>query len=196
MFFRYADVGRCFLCRLILGLIAWAHDARLRAKLMSGLPPAGSFIETHGATLHYLSKNTQAGKDKPVFVLIHGSSANAHDMMVALGDELAAHGAVLSFDRPGIGRSKNKKSDKEMSDPRAQAREIHQAVRAMGYEMPVIIGQSWGGSTALAYAQVLGEEIAASVMLAPRLFRGTALIIGPIAWSRCQSLGRFYRILF
>ena len=43
-----------------------------------------------------------------------------------------------------------------MSDPRTQAREIHQAVRAMGYEMPVIIGQSWGGSTALAYAQIFG----------------------------------------
>ncbi|MGB0699335.1 MAG: hypothetical protein ACPGQE_08115, partial [Parvibaculales bacterium] len=85
MFFRYAlmVIGVTSVV-LILGLIAWAHDARLRAKLMSGLPPAGSFIETHGATLHYLSKNTQAGKDKPVFVLIHGSSANAHDMMVAL----------------------------------------------------------------------------------------------------------------
>ena len=157
MFFRYAlmliGVISAF---VILGLMAWAHDARLRARLMADLPPAGSFIETRGATLHYLSKNTEAGKDKPVFVLIHGSSANAHDMMLALGDKLAAHGTVLSFDRPGIGRSKNKLSDKEMSDPRAQAREIHQAVRAMGYEMPVIIGQSWGGSTALAYAQISG----------------------------------------
>ena len=180
MFFRYTLmlVG-VFSVVLILGLVAWAHDARLRAKLLADLPQGGSFIETRGATLHYLSKNAEAGKDKPVFVLIHGSSANAHDMMLALGDELAAHGTVLSFDRPGIGRSKNKLSDKEMSDPRAQAREIHQAVRAMGYEMPVIIGQSWGGSTALAYAQVLGEEIAASVMLAPPIIPW----YGPDYWA-------------
>lgn len=164
---------------LILGLVSWAHDARLRARLMADLPAAGAFIETSGATLHYLSKNTDAAKDKPVFVLIHGSSANAHDMMLAFGDDLAAQGAVLSFDRPGIGRSKNKLSDKEMSDPRAQARQIHQAVRAMGYEMPVIIGQSWGGSTALAYAQVLGEEITASIMLAPPIIPW----YGPDYWA-------------
>lgn len=160
-------------------LLAWAHDARLRARLMADLPEVGEFIETNGAQLHYLSKNTAAAKDKPVFVLIHGSSANAYDMMLALGDELAAHGAVLSFDRPGIGRSRNKLSDKEMSDPRAQAMEIHQAVRALGYEKPVIIGQSWGGSTALAYAHVLGEEIAASVMLAPPIIPW----YGPDYWA-------------
>ena len=58
------------------------------------LPQAGSFIETRGACLHYLSKNVEAGKDKPVFVLMHGSSANARDMMLALGDELAAYEPV------------------------------------------------------------------------------------------------------
>ena len=90
-----------FAVPIILGLILWAHDARLRARLFADLPEAGDFIETRGATLHYLSKNTGAAKDKPVFVLIHGSSANAYDMMAALGDDLAAHGTVLSFDRPG-----------------------------------------------------------------------------------------------
>jgi pimeloyl-ACP methyl ester carboxylesterase len=40
-------------------------------------------------------------------------------------------------------------------------------VRALGYEKPFIIGQSWGGSTALGYAHVLGEEIAGTIMLAP-----------------------------
>ncbi len=164
---------------IVLGLILWAHDARLRARLLADIPPAGDFIETRAATLHYLSKNTGAAKDKPVFVLIHGSSANAHDMMLALGDVLAVHGTVLSFDRPGIGRSRNKITDKDMSDPRAQAREIHQAVRAMGYEKPVIIGQSWGGSVALAYAQVLGEEITASVMLAPPIIPW----YGPDFWA-------------
>jgi len=103
-----------FAVLIILGLILWAHDARLRARLFADLPAAGDFIETRGATLHYLSQNTGAAKDKPVFVLIHGSSANAYDMMVALGDTLGAHGTVLSFDRPGIGRSRNKLSDKEM----------------------------------------------------------------------------------
>ena len=164
---------------IVLGLALWAHDARLRARLLADIPPQGDFIETRAATLHYLSKNTAAGKDKPVFVLIHGSSANAHDMMLALGDKLAEHGTVLSFDRPGIGRSRNKIADLDMSDPRAQAHEIHQAVRALGYEKPVIIGQSWGGSVALAYAQVLGEEITGTVMLAPPIIPW----YGPDFWA-------------
>jgi len=49
----------------------------------------------------------------------------------------------------------------------------------MGYEKPVIVGQSWGGSVALAYAQVLGEEIAASVMLAPPIIPW----YGPDFWA-------------
>ena len=113
-------------------------------------------------------------------------------MMLALGDDLAAHGTVLVSTGRALGGRKTN-CDKEMSDPRAQAREIHQAVRAMGYEMPVIIGQSWGGSTALAYAQVLGEEITASVMLAPPIIPW----YGPDYWANrlvtCRLSGRFCR---
>ena len=156
-----------FILIIVLGLALWAHDARLRARLLADLPPAGDFIETENAVLHYLSANTDKQEGKPVFVLIHGSSANAHDMMLALGARLAEHGTVLSFDRPGIGRSRNKVAHLKMSDPRAQAREIHQAVLALGYKNPYVIGQSWGGSTALGYAHVLGQEIAGTIMLAP-----------------------------
>jgi pimeloyl-ACP methyl ester carboxylesterase len=96
-----------------------------------------------------------------------------------LGDTLAVHGTVLSFDRPGIGRSRNKLSDKEMADPRRQAQEIHEAVLALGYEKPVIIGQSLGGSVALGYAHALGEEISATIMLAPPLIPW----YGPDFWA-------------
>ncbi|MGC6534998.1 MAG: alpha/beta fold hydrolase [Parvibaculales bacterium] len=152
---------------VLIGLGLWAHDAYARGRLLDNLPPAGDFIETDKAVLHYLSANTAPDADKPVFVLIHGSSANAHDMMLALGDGLAEIGTVLAFDRPGIGRSRNKVPHIQMADPRAQAREIHKAVKQLGYANPYIIGQSWGGSTALAYAQVHGEEIAGTIMLAP-----------------------------
>lgn len=151
----------------IIGLALWGHDARLRAQLLSDLPPEGDYIDTDRARLHYLSANMKKQSGKPVFVLIHGSSANAHDVMLGLGKPLAELGTVLAFDRPGIGRSRNKVAHKLMADPREQAREIHQAVKKLGYENPFIIGQSWGGATALAYAQVLGDEIAGTVMLAP-----------------------------
>ena len=159
-------------------IIAWLHDARLRARLLADIPPAGEFIETQNANLHFLA-HRHADADKPTFVLIHGSSANAHDMMLALGAVLAPHGHVLAFDRPGIGRSRNKISDKAMSDPRKQSREIHQAVKAMGHDNIIVIGQSWGGSVALGYAQEFGMEIQGTVMLAPPIIPW----YGPPFWA-------------
>ena len=165
---------------ILLGIGLWLHDIRVRAQLLADLPPQGQFIETDNATLHYLRRNAQSKSNKqPVFVLIHGSSANAQDMMLALGEPLSRHGTVLSFDRPGIGYSVNKVDDLWMSDPRRQASEILQAVLALGYEKPVVIGQSWGGSTALAYAHVLGAEITGSIMLAPPIIPW----YGPDFWA-------------
>ena len=165
---------------VILGIGLWLHDIRVRSQLLSDLPPQGQFIETDKATLHYLRRDYQgAAKSHPVFILIHGSSANAQDMMLALGESLSPHGTVLAFDRPGIGRSVNKIDNLEMSDPRKQAREIHQAVRALGFEQPLVIGQSWGGSVALAYAHILGPEIAGSIMLAPPIIPW----FGPDFWA-------------
>lgn len=162
----------------LLILVAWAHDARLRARLLADLPSAGQFIDTPQARLHYLAR-LHDDRSTPTFVLIHGSSANAHDMMLALGDVLAPHGTVLAFDRPGIGRSINKISDKKMSDPRLQAQEIHQAVKQLGHDNIVVIGQSWGGSVALGYAQSHGPEIMATVMLAPPIIAW----YGPPFWA-------------
>lgn len=163
---------------ILLVIVAWAHDARLRARLLADLPAAGEFIETQNARLHFLARY-QDDRKKPTFVLIHGSSANAHDMMLAFGDVLAPHGTVLAFDRPGIGRSVNKIADKKMSDPRLQAQEIHQAVEQLGYGNIVVVGQSWGGSVALGYAQSHGKDILASIMLAPPIIPW----YGPPFWA-------------
>ena len=162
----------------VLIVLAWVHDARLRVRLLADIPPAGDYIETQNAHLHFLAR-PHADKDKPAFILIHGSSANAHDMMLALGDVLAPHGSVLAFDRPGIGRSRNKISDKAMSDPRKQAGEIHAAVKALGYDNIIVVGQSWGGSVALGYAQEFGTEIQGTVMLAPPIIPW----YGPPFWA-------------
>jgi len=120
----------------VLGIGLWLHDIRVRSQLLSNLPPQGQFIETDNATLHYLRRDwdtpNKKSKKQPVFVLIHGSSANAQDMMLALGETLSPHGTVLAFDRPGIGRSLNKIDNLEMSDPRQQARSEERRVGKEG----------------------------------------------------------------
>ncbi len=149
----------------------WAHDSYLRRKIKAHLPAAGQFIETPRATLHFLKTKVEPPVDEqPVFVLIHGSSASCYDVMASIGDALRAFGTVLAFDRPGLGRSRLKISAKAMAHPAQQADEIHWAVKALGYKNPIIIGHSWGGSVAMAYAMRHGDEIAGALILAAPLY--------------------------
>jgi pimeloyl-ACP methyl ester carboxylesterase len=181
-----------FACAMTCGL-AWAHDANLRRKIKQQLPPPGRFIETPRATLHYLIRAPKnATKATPVFVLIHGSSASCHDMMEALGEALAQHGTVLSFDRPGIGRSVLKVSAKALSHPGEQADEIHHAVGQLGYQNPIIIGHSWGGSVAMAYAQRYDQLIAGALVLAAPLYpwQGKAMWYNQLVTTR--FIGRVF----
>ncbi len=154
-----------------LFLLSWAHDARLRRRIKAALPRVGGFIETPNAHLHYLlTPATDAGKADTAFVVIHGSSSSSYDMDLAWAEKLSQHGTVLCFDRPGIGLSRLKTSAKAMSHPGLQADEMHHAVKQLGYQHIVVLGHSWGGSVAMAYAQRHGAELAGSVIVAAPLY--------------------------
>lgn len=152
-------------------LLAWLHDAYLRQTIRAALPPAGLFVDTKTARLHFVKKpSSQSDTSSPPIVLLHGSSGSAHDMMLALGDALAHESDVYAFDRPGIGRSVNLVSDRQMAAPAAQARALHAAVQALGLKKPVIIGHSWGGAVAIAYAQLFADDMTGAVMLGAPLY--------------------------
>ena len=162
---------------LFLFLAAWAHDAVLRRRIKQALPRQGQFIETPQAHLHVLSTPQNPASDT-AFVLIHGSSSSSYDMHLAWADKLSAHCTVLSFDRPGIGLSRLKtswrnglrKASQAMSHPGAQADELHHGVRQMGFKKIIVMGHSWGGSVAMAYAQRHGKEIDGAVIVAAPLY--------------------------
>jgi len=156
---------------LLIFALLWAHDSYLRRKIKARLPAAGQFIETPRATLHYLKSEAETGSDaQPVFVLIHGSSASCYDVMSSMGAALQPFGTVLAFDRPGLGLSLLKVSAEAMAHPGEQADELHLAVRQLGYKNPIIIGHSWGGSVAMAYAQRHSDDITGALILAAPLY--------------------------
>ena len=160
-------------------LLAWLHDARLRMAIRAGLPPAGIFVDTETARLHIVKKpSAQPQAGLPPIVLLHGSSGSAHDMMLALGDALSHESDVYSFDRPGIGRSVNLVSDRQMAAPEAQARAVHEAMQKLGLQKPVIIGHSWGGAVAIAYAQLFADDMTGAVMLGAPFYPWA----GPGSW--------------
>ena len=157
---------------LLVSLLAlWAHDAYLRWHLSRTFPAPGNFITVPTAHLHYL----EAGADnksvnRPSIILVHGSSGSAFDMMETLGRKLAVDFHVVCFDRPGIAHSRNRISNRDMSDPRRQAAAIHAAASELGLEKPIIIGHSWGGAVTMAYAMQFGTQITAALALAAPLY--------------------------
>jgi pimeloyl-ACP methyl ester carboxylesterase len=126
-------------------------------------PPAGRFVEVEGGRLHVLELGAP---DAPPVVLLHGLSGNLGDMRLALGDRLAARFRVILIDRPGHGWSERPGGRADAS-PARQAKLIHQALEAIGVRRAFIVGHSWSGALAAAYALDHPQSVVGLVLLAP-----------------------------
>src|SRR2546423_5348882 len=128
-------------------------------------PHTGQFVTVEGVRLHYVS----AGAGVPV-VLLHGNAGFAHDY-AALMRALPAHGFhAIAFDRPGHGFSA--RPNGKTATVAVQARLLRGALQELGVARPIIVGHSWSGALALAYALDYEPEVAALVLLAPAVYPG------------------------
>jgi pimeloyl-ACP methyl ester carboxylesterase len=98
-------------------------------------------------------------------ILVHGASGNAGDMAESLMPELAKRHRVIAFDRPGHGWSERSQRA-DISNPTVQAEALHDAIVALGIEKPVLLGHSWGGAVATAYALRFPGELSGLLVLA------------------------------
>ncbi|MCB2114682.1 MAG: alpha/beta hydrolase [Parvularculaceae bacterium] len=150
------------LAALVFGsLFVLGGCAAWRAEKKS--PAIGKLLPVGAETIHILDIGPRDSSLPPV-VLIHGASVNLRDMKLALGDELSKTRRVLIVDRPGRGYSTRPRDGWRLD---RQARLIRDAVRAEGAENPILVGQSFGGSVALAYALEFQNELSGLVLLAP-----------------------------
>lgn len=135
------------------------------------------YVTAPGApTLAY----SQAGEGRDL-ILLHGTLVTREDMILALFDKLAGEFRVTAFDRPGHGDSGRRGPT---GTPWRQAADVHAAGAALGLERPVVIGHSFGGATALAYAIQFPEATRGVVALAPIVFPEARLeqaLFGPRA---------------
>lgn len=123
-------------------------DGRLQARKVeaeAAYPPTGRLLTVDGIRVHA----DQRGRG-PDVVLIHGASGNTRDFTFALADRLAREFRVTAFDRPGLGWS-DWPGDAAVS-PFEQARILRAAARELGIRRPVVVGHSYGGSVAMAWA--------------------------------------------
>jgi pimeloyl-ACP methyl ester carboxylesterase len=98
-----------------------------------------------------------AGTGTPV-VLIHGASGNARDWTLGALQAMAERFSVTAFDRPGLGRSAAPAAGAD--SPFVQARLMRRALAQSGTDRAILIGHSYGGTVALAWALDAPESVA------------------------------------
>jgi pimeloyl-ACP methyl ester carboxylesterase len=120
------------------------------------------FVTVDGARLHFVIKGT----GRPV-VLIHGNPGSCQDWARLYGP-LSSRYCAFAFDRPGHGHSDRPNHRDITVDVQAQM--LHTALKELNVEQPILVGHSWGGALALAYALEFQEDVAGLVLLAPAVY--------------------------
>ncbi len=126
----------------------------------SNLRPSGEFIEIDGLRLHYRI----LGEDGPPVIAIHGASGNILDWIVGPAPAIAANHRLLLIDRPGLGYSDRAPVDG--ANPAVQAALMRRAAEALGFGTATVIGHSYGGTVALAWALDAPDQVSGLMLLA------------------------------
>ncbi len=136
------------------------------ARAEAEYPPIGRFVEVDGRRVHVVVEGTG-----PDLVLIHGASGNARDFTFSFVDKVKDRFRVLAFDRPGLGYT-DRASDRyggalntAAESPAEQARMLQAAAAQLGATRPIVLGQSYGGAVALAWALERPENVAGLVIV-------------------------------
>ena len=134
-------------------------SARRTANAEAAYPPVGQFIEVDGARVHYVQQGSG-----PHVVLLHGAGGNLRDYTFDLMGRLTDRYTVTAFDRPGLGYTDRVPSVAkgalavEGDAPQDQAALLRAAATELGITDPVVVGHSFGGIVAMAWATAGVEE--------------------------------------
>jgi pimeloyl-ACP methyl ester carboxylesterase len=128
-------------------------------------PPSGQFVDIGGRRVH-----AHVTGEGPDVVLIHGAFGSLRDFTFDLSARLSDRYRVIALDRPGLGYTD--RTDPAYAaafaasaeSPAEQAALLAAAARELGAERPIVVGHSFGGIVAMAWA--LDHDPAAVVMLA------------------------------
>jgi pimeloyl-ACP methyl ester carboxylesterase len=137
----------------------------LASRVAHQYPQALSkFVTVDDARLHFVIK----GAGRPV-VLIHGNPGSCQDWGRLYGP-LASRYCGFAFDRPGHGHSDRPNHRPITVD--VQAEMLHATLKELKVDDPILVGHSWGGALAVAYALAYPDEVGGAVLLAPAVYEG------------------------
>ena len=142
-----------------LALLTQYRAARNEARAEAAYPREGQMLDVDGTPVHAVVMG-----DGPDVVLIHGASGSTRDMTFALAPALAQNYRVIVLDRPGLGWTTRLNSDG--ASITEQAALLSAAAAQLGANSPIVVGQSYGGAVALAWAVNHPDQLSALVTLA------------------------------
>jgi pimeloyl-ACP methyl ester carboxylesterase len=149
---------------LLLGVLGVSAAGAL--CIDKAYPSVGGFVELAGMRLHY-SERLPKGRPRGVVLLLHGASGSQADLMIPLGDRLAARGfRVLAFDRPGLGWSGRSGAVADAS-PTRQAELLREAALRLGVTEAIVVGHSLAGAICTELAVERPEFVRGLVLIAP-----------------------------
>lgn len=138
----------------VVGVVYVDRRADFReAQAEANAPPQGQFVSVQGRDFHVVVRG-----EGPDLVLIHGAGGSSRDMTISLGDRLSDRFRVFTVDRPGLGWSDRAEADYRgafadgFETPSEQAALLSEAVQKLGASKPLVVGHSYGGAVAMAWA--------------------------------------------
>lgn len=128
------------------------------------------------------------GGEGPPVVYLHGALMTLDEGVISLYQSLASRYRAILFDRPGHGSSGRGLAT---GSPWRQAALVRRALDQMGVERPVIVGHSFGGAVAMAYALRFPAQAAGVVALAPIAFPELRLEHLLFGWRATPMVGEW-----
>jgi pimeloyl-ACP methyl ester carboxylesterase len=151
------------LIALFVLIVLWLAQ-RHEAEATSAYPPEGQFLEVSGRKVHAVVMG-----NGPDLVLIHGANGNTRDMTFSLASKLTDRYRIIIFDRPGLGYTDRVSPSFARAfatrgeSPAEQAAMLQKAAAMLGADRPMVLGHSYGGAVALAWAVTMPDTLAAVV---------------------------------
>ncbi len=105
------------------------------------------------------------GRGSPLIV-VHGGPGSSHDHLEVLEDLVPSGHQVITYDQRGVGRSE-RLTDLDWMDLDAHVRDLDRVRGWSGADRIDLLGHSWGGIVAAAYAAAHPERVRSLVLVDP-----------------------------
>lgn len=147
------------------GVLLELPASHAEAQAEARFPPGGQMITLDdGRQVHAVVEGSG-----PDLVLLHGAGGNTRDFTFSFTAALKHRYRTIVFDRPGLGYTERAGAEYggalnvEAESPSEQAAMLKAAADKLGARRPIVLGQSYGGAVAMAWA--LDHDPAAVVIV-------------------------------